>query len=328
MLLEEAILHLLRKGGYRTVQNVASDTTLALSGAGICVKGRGGKHQIDAIADFLIYQPFSNPHRLLAEAKFYNRDVTILEIRNAVGVLKDVTEYWVPSEDGNLSHRFHYQYVLFSASPFSADAQRYAFAHDIYLVPVRESQFFRPIIEAIRQSVRGYYPNQEVSIPDASLSHMRQRVRSNLLDETITDEQSQPGNRRRVDLTRFFNACREVNFALLGVLGGKFPILLAPAPGMRHRDIPEYFRVRISWDDAGWYLRDENDEFLFSFDLPTKLLELYEEEGNLSRERALAMKAEFMAFFQAIHTDGNRARVINFELDNDWFQRLQKRGHD
>jgi hypothetical protein len=59
MLLEEAILHLLRKGGYRTVQNVGSDMTLALSGAGICVKSRGGKHQIDAIADFLIYQPFS-----------------------------------------------------------------------------------------------------------------------------------------------------------------------------------------------------------------------------------------------------------------------------
>ena len=57
MLLEEAILHLLRHSGYKTVLTYTDDDTLEQVGAGIAVRGRGSKHQIDAIADFLLY-PF------------------------------------------------------------------------------------------------------------------------------------------------------------------------------------------------------------------------------------------------------------------------------
>ena len=98
LLLEEAVLHLLRKSGYKTIDIPGADPTLGTCGAGIFVRGRGGKHQIDAIADFLIHQPFSNPNRLLVEAKcFFRRDVRLPELRNAVGVLKDVSEHWVPA---------------------------------------------------------------------------------------------------------------------------------------------------------------------------------------------------------------------------------------
>lgn len=56
------------------------------------VKGRGGEHQIDAIADFIVHQPFSYPQRLLVEAKCYSNKVRLPVIRNAAGVLKDVNE--------------------------------------------------------------------------------------------------------------------------------------------------------------------------------------------------------------------------------------------
>jgi hypothetical protein len=65
MLLEEALLHLLRFSGYRPVMSNGADPTLRQGTAGLEVLGRGEHHQIDAIADFTIPQPFVNPARLL-----------------------------------------------------------------------------------------------------------------------------------------------------------------------------------------------------------------------------------------------------------------------
>src|SRR5438132_1408993 len=103
MLLEEAILYLLRVSGYRTVEQAdPHDTTLTGNCySGLKVSGRGGVHQIDAIADMAIATPFTYAQRLLVEAKCYadTTPVRIEIVRNAVGVLKDVGEYWV-TRDG------------------------------------------------------------------------------------------------------------------------------------------------------------------------------------------------------------------------------------
>jgi hypothetical protein len=102
VLLEEAILMLLHASGYSTVAGASDDPTLSQGPAGLNVLGRGGKHQIDAITDLRIGQPFSNPQRLLVEAKAYSEDrkVTLPIVRGAVGVLKDVSEYWVAEGPG------------------------------------------------------------------------------------------------------------------------------------------------------------------------------------------------------------------------------------
>ncbi len=47
MLLEEAVLQLLRPAGYRTVERPGRDPTLKLGFAGVKVRGRGCYHQID-----------------------------------------------------------------------------------------------------------------------------------------------------------------------------------------------------------------------------------------------------------------------------------------
>ena len=75
--------------------------------AGLNVWGRGGKHQIDAIADLRIGQPFSNPQRLLVEAKAYSNEpkVGLPIVRGAVGVLKDVSEFG--SRTGRINLRLH-----------------------------------------------------------------------------------------------------------------------------------------------------------------------------------------------------------------------------
>ena len=74
VLLEEAILSLLRASGYSTVPTAENDATLLEGPTGMNVLGRGGKHQIDAIANLRVGQPFSNRQRLLVEAKAYAED--------------------------------------------------------------------------------------------------------------------------------------------------------------------------------------------------------------------------------------------------------------
>src|SRR5258708_3656946 len=102
LLLEEVLLHLLETTGYTTIQTRGNDPTLENGGAGLKVKGRGCSHQIDAIADFRISHPFSHPQCLLVEAKRFKKGekVSIEVARQAVGILKDVGEHWVPVEGG------------------------------------------------------------------------------------------------------------------------------------------------------------------------------------------------------------------------------------
>lgn len=182
MLLEEAILRLLGGCGYKPVGSPIGDPTLKKGSAGIEVKGRGCDHQIDAIADFLIHQPFSNPQRLLVEAKCTGGTVGVQVVRNAFGVLRDVSEFWVPGDNGgeeadrsnrSSRSRYHYQYAVFSSTQFSAPAQDYAFAQDIYLLPLRGNDFFRPVIRAIDDLAE-----EKADRLEEPLGDYRQRVRS------------------------------------------------------------------------------------------------------------------------------------------------------
>ncbi|HET7230003.1 MAG TPA: restriction endonuclease [Longimicrobium sp.] len=127
MLFEEAVLFLLTRAGYTTVDEPDGDT-LKRVGAGLAVIGRGGVHQIDAIADYVITPAFAHPQRLLVEAKCYGSAVGLPVIRNAVGVLKDVNEYWNPRRREVDRSRFHYLQAVFSSSDFTSDAEDYAFA--------------------------------------------------------------------------------------------------------------------------------------------------------------------------------------------------------
>ena len=120
--------------------------------AGLLVRGRGTSHQIDAIADFSLHAPFSHPQRLLVEAKCFDshQRVGLSIVRGALGTLKDVEEFWVSVPDGPPKRRYHYQYSIFSATGYTENAQRYAFAQDIYLIPLAESRFFAPAITSLR----------------------------------------------------------------------------------------------------------------------------------------------------------------------------------
>jgi hypothetical protein len=326
MLLEESLLHLLESSGYKTVLSVANDPTLLSGPAGLKVRGRGTNHQIDAIADFQIPPPFSHPQRLLVEAKCLDPEklVGLAILRGALGVLKDVGEFWMVAGGEIPKQRYHYQYAMFSATDYTIEAQRYAFAQDIFLIPLAASRFFQPVIEAIRNvrpAGRNDAPNANIPVDMTALRGLiRRRIGGAIAEGLDAEEGSLRG------LRDFFQASQEIRYALLATLAGRFPIFLVPSPDVRGQEVRDEYLVRIyrGPNDETWYLRDRNDERdLFSFDLPQELVLEYANQGLLTDRAALDLKEHVMSNVQAFWVDGDRVRIVRFQLDADWATRLR-----
>ena len=329
MLLEEVLLHLLRSSGYRTIENVNNDPTLVDGSAGIKVKGRGCDHQIDAIADFIVHQPFSNPQRLLVEAKCYatGRSVGIQIARNALGVIQDVSEYWVPgSRQLPARKRYHYQYALFSTTPYSKEAEKYAFAHDIYLIPLANSAFLRPVISSITSiSASDFGAEPDNSIP-IEMKQLRVSVRNRLKNRSTSNHDSQEEySEANEKLNQLVRASYRLNYALIAVLGGGFPVFLVPNEGVDIDSLSPPVRVEIYWDSSQWYLvKAGTGQQIFSFDLPPGLFKLYEERGRLSPNQALNLKDQAMSHFHSVWAHEGRIKIISFQLDQNWLEDVRE----
>ena len=329
MLLEEAVLQMLRTAGYTSVERAGQDPTLHDGHSGLEVRGRGEKHQTDAVADFRILQPFSNPHRLIVEAKCYSQQypVGLPIVRNAVGVLKDISEWWVPTGRGNnatMKGRYHYQYAIFSASGYTPEAQRYAYAQDIYLIQYEKSRFIKPVIQAIRRLTPVDFGAQTWNAIDVSLKDLRRDIRKAI--QNNGDFSGSLTNHGRMSIERILHAVSEIEGTIFAIAGGGFPIHLIPSPDVSLRELPAHTKVRIFWDNQSWYLEDERSRRqLFSFDIPPQLLDLYAEHGNLTRSRALDLKSEALDKLQAVLVTDGEVRLITFDLDRDWIVKVRDR---
>nr|WP_165375103.1 restriction endonuclease [Malaciobacter halophilus] len=336
LLLEEVLLNLLKESGYSTVNNANNDATLKQGHSGIEVKGRGWNHQIDAIADFIMTPPFSYPVRLLLEAKFYSSKVGIDIIRNAVGVLKDVDEYWVTNNNEISKQRFNYQYAVFTSSSFTNPAQRYAFAQDIYLIKLENNKYFLPIVSSIRnleyQDFNGT-SNDNINI---NLSELRTKVRESLKHQsqsilsTYITSKGFSSNK----FNTLYEASTTLNSSFLGMLDQRFPVFLTPSPTFDIIDLINNPTIRICWDDDYWYIVKNNadcrlleeDDILFSFDLPDELFNLYADNDMLTQHNALNLKEELMSTIQIIFKNADQSIMSSLELklDNQWLENIRE----
>jgi len=321
MLLEEVLLFLLRHSGYKTVEKAGNDPTLKDGRSGIEVLGRGEKHQIDAIADYKASPPFCNPQRLLVEGKMYdsNYPVGLPVIRNAVGVLKDINEFFYSSDIENepSKNRYHYTYGIFSASGYRKSAMRYAYAHDIYLIPVAQSHFFRPVVNSIRSINADDLRNSGLKIQT-----LRNIVRENLKSdiETLFSISETELNYK---LKEYICECKKIRFAFIAIAGNSFPILLIPSPDFNLSELNSINNYRLFFNQEGWYIEDVNNRRLFSFDLPAELFKLFANEGVLTQQAALDLKESRLADFRIIVEQDNELKSIKMNLDREWIQTIR-----
>ena len=318
---------LLRAAGYRTVTDQGADPTLGTSAAGLTVLGRGTNHQIDAIADLRIGQPFSNPSRLLVEAKSYAdyRPIGLPIVRGTVGVLKDVSEFWMARAPGRpVGGRYHYQSAIFSSSDFTSQAQDYAFAHDVYLLPLARSSYFSPVITAMNAAATAL-PTNGGQVPGVVLSELRRRLRKlmqpdiGLADETRSQYQW---------LAPFVDATRAVGRSLIATLGHAFSVFLTPRHDLDLEALSAVENIEIHFRDQrvgnGWTISRLGGEPLFTFDLPPQLFDLYANEGVMSRRAAANLKAAYLGEFTALYAPDDTVKVFTFRLDPGWLDGLRE----
>lgn len=323
MLLEEAILYILSKTGYTPIFKKNGDPSLHDGHSGLEVLGRGAKHQIDAVADFQYTPPFCNQQRLLIEAKFKGGKTGIDIVRNATGVHKDVSEYWVVDNatgDRIAKKRWHYLYAIFSKEPFTKPAQDFAYAQDIFLLPLKRNSLFKPIIEAI----------DDVSFDGMDekpkLSAVREYVRSKLFEDLTFygDEVDVIRTLLSTNLTEFIGVCRQRGFGFITMFDGKFPVFLSASRGLDAFVFEEENYVRIKVSEEGWIIASRNGTDLFTFDLPEEIFEKYQKSGVLTRRQLLNIKANHMSEFYVFVSQYGDLKIVKFKLDQLWFERVSQ----
>jgi len=322
-ILEEVVLYILSRNGYLPVVSAKGDESLVNERGALCVKGRGSIHQIDAIADARYSPPFCHQQRLLIEAKFLGQKVGLDVIRNATGVVKDVSEFWVPVDDAKDLKRYHYMYGVFSKSEFSKPSQRYAFAHDVYLLPLERNRFFAPIVKEI-DGFGEALTDYELGKDTPRVRAVREYLRDELLPELDNEPRDQGSltSEHIEALNRIVLTVKGKSYGYMTTLGGSFPIFLMAENDLHTLNLGDVTEVEIYYDNSGWEIKKQGGETLFSFDLPDELFHLYAESGNLSAEKALQMKNERMADFDVLLYSENKVEVKKFTLSKNWLSQV------
>lgn len=279
MLLEEVVLYILSLSGYKTVTHPGNDPTLKRDGhGGLKVVGRGGEHQIDAIADFRAMPPFAYPQRLLVEAKCYTSGypVDLFIVRNGLGVLRDAQEYWVTRQSKPIMGPYQYHYAIFATPRFTSDAELFALAHGIYTVPLNSSRF-APIVDAIHDLFYGDFKAPAWNQIKLKTTTLRQLFRTYLRSGQNTDRKAlEEYVQHKYACEKLESICRAC-WQILGIVvsfPGNLPALLTWEEGSKSQlnlmETQSYlYDAQLKADSGEWVLRaEQNALFSFSLTLP------------------------------------------------------------
>ena len=343
VILEELVLYLLGLVGYRIVMPDEEGTKLGHSG--LEVQGRGEWHQIDALAAFDRTPAFMYPLRLMVEAKCYEkgRPVGIDVARNAVGVLKDISENYFTYRPQPLAadeiqvQRFNYHSAIFSTSGYTSGAQRYAIAHQIFLIQYEEIGLLRPIIDGLLGMEANHMRTDILHAKKAqATSRIREEIRSMLarLPAARWDQESvfRAHGHHHVESAIIFPLL-QVRGSYFGMLQGRWPMhLLSPSElpddaFMGRDEIPcrvyGYRAETWSFSPAD---AEEGDPawFRLEFDLPEEVLELVKVARH-DRNAVADLKQQHFSFLDLAGRIGGVQRQVRLRLDEEWLERYRSR---
>jgi hypothetical protein len=310
-LLEESLAWLLRRSGYRLlVHEDQHPAELVSEGDTLRVRGRGALHQVDVLGEFSFTPAFSMPVRLFLEAKYEQKRCGMHKVRNAHGVMHDVNENFRTSQGSRPRQRYKYSYALFSASDFSADAQKYALAHQISLVDL-SGQSFAWLLGHTAQSL--YKARQHLPGTTAfPVNWMRTELRRSLQTSPLNllPHPSAPEGRflraATVALTEFADVLRSRSGVelLLGFPSAPFILPLATDDHERFLEYAEAspdHTVRIRRRGTGgateWTLSpaDAVGAYELTFKLPEHIEEWIGDVEGKERRRTAEVKEQFLS---------------------------------
>ncbi|NQZ92056.1 MAG: hypothetical protein HRT97_06900 [Moritella sp.] len=328
-ILEEAVLFLLEKVGYKIVRRPTDSidsSDLKVNHSGLEVQGRGAWHQIDALAEQDQTPAFMFPLRLLVEAKCYpNSRVGIPIVRNSVGVHKDISENYFTkhrSTNAKSTIRFNYQSAIFSVSGYTKPAIDYAVAHQIFLIEYTGVPIIEPVIRAIT--------NLEVeSLTDLGvrdISGVRDKFK-NILEHNHPNEYlSTHFTPQGVEsIQQVSQRLENIGGSYFGMLQGRWPLHLLtqdelPAHAFRNDTV----QCRLNGNREGnWtftpieYQQGELGWFELQFFLPIELAEKMSPQWG-DQARVAQTKSENFSFIAMSGRIGGIWRNVKIELNQEW----------
>ena len=319
MLLEEVLLYYLQMSGYKAVDPRSSDPAMRDSPTGLEVVGRGETHPIAAVADFVITPPFTRPQRLLIEAKSYAdaAPVGMGVIRQAVGILRDVDENWLTVHQPAPPVRsYRYQYALFSSSTFSPEAQAYAFAQNIRLIPLGGMPQLRPLIRTIHNINHNHFKANNWNAITTPLAELRLIIRKLL--QGRQDER----------LLRVLGPALAVKPLMRVVRAGLTGPNIILGTLAQHLTVPLILAADLSFDGLDsfeWHVRGQKNHWtlqprdrespLIAFDFPAHLFQLYARQGVFSGNSEI----------QAIVIQNEAPHILRLPLSPNWLNQIEKK---
>ncbi|MFJ3793627.1 hypothetical protein [Kitasatospora sp. NPDC090091] len=341
-LLEEALAWLLRSSGYRLLVHESQDPEeLVTDGNTLRVRGRGALHQVDALGEFAFTPAFSMPVRLFLEAKF-NQDRCGLEIvRNAHGVLHDVNENFMTHAGRRPRQRYQYVYALFSTAGFTADAQKYAVAHQISLVDLSGASFSWLLGTIGTTAWTMEQAQSYLGSAPFPVTWVRTELRKKLGTWTASPgwlPTSVPANETfreeaAAAIDAFAGALRQSSGAelLLGFPSAPFILPLAvndhlafTAYADAHPDHAVRIRRRGSGGSAEWTLSPLGQEgaYELAFKLPEQVEDWISDVEGKERRRTSEVKEQFLSTITIYRMNGGGVRAYQLRYEPSSLSRL------
>ena len=330
-MLEEAVLFLLKKVGYKIVRSPSDSidsSDLQVNSSGLEVQGRGAWHQIDALAEQDQTPSFMFPLRLLVEAKCYpNQRVGIPIVRNSVGVHKDISENYFTKHrttGEQSSIRFNYQSAIFSVSGYTKPAIDYAVAHQIFLIEYKGIPVIAPVIRAIEQLETESLTQRAIGDISGVRNKFRDVLEGQFSDEHLESHFTPQGVESIQEASRGLN---NIGGSYFGMLQGRWPLHLLtqnelPA-GAFENDI---LQCRLQGNREGnWrftpssYERGDPNWFELQFFLPVELAEKMSSHWE-NREFVARTKSEHFSFIAMSGKIGGIWRNVKIQLDQEWLR--------
>ncbi len=326
-ILEELVLELLKRAGYRILDE-GDGVELRSGSNGLEIQGRGEWHQVDALVSYDFTPAFIYPLRLIVEAKAYlpsrGGKVGIEAVRNAVGVLKDINEnYFLHNLRLGQEYKFrifNYVYAIFSLYGFTRNAQRYAMAHQIFLIQYYHAQLFENIKYLLTklddQNSQVYFHN----ISNINLGNFRKKLRDflesgdkNVLlgDNYLTEDGIDLMCKLKRELDR-------IEGSYFGLLNGEYPIHLLSEKPIKEIGNEDIITARIYVTEAGQVKVAFSGNELF-FELPEDVARIFSEVWDKKRKIA-KLKKRYISFITLSGKIGGISRNIRIDLDRDWLK--------
>ena len=264
-------------------------------------------------------------------------------IRSIVGVLFDINQNYFSGRTGRnrtvQAQRFNYHAAAFAVNGYTKDAERFAIAHQIFLIDYTHVPLMRRVadallsleIEDIAEPLRGKRKS--------NLTRIRRTFSDTLTEGAVGEElETFSGGGTTKIREQLLPSVARLRGSYYGMIEGIYPIHLVserPIPTGLIGNRREFrCKIRVSDDDQTWAFEpsevnpESPDFFHLEFSIPDFVAAMLSARTNPNlnddiehRHRVAEIKRQHMRYIDILTYQDERLSGFRLTLDTDWLNR-------